>query len=52
MVFGSCCFIEDDQIREMNAKSVRIEGTQHGMIVNFEVIQTFSHSQKDPKEVL
>lgn len=50
MVFGSCCILVDDRIKSMNAKLVRIEGVQRGLIVNFEVTQTFSHSEKEPKE--
>ena len=35
----------------MNTKSVKIEGVQRGLLVNFEVTQTFYHTEKEAKEV-
>ncbi|KAK8852775.1 von Willebrand factor A domain-containing protein 5A [Tritrichomonas musculus] len=35
----------------MDAKSIKIEGVQKGFLVNFEVTQTFIHSEKVSKEV-
>ena len=49
--FGSCCFTQDHHLKMMNAKSVKIEGTQQGLIVNFELTQEFFHTEKDLQEV-
>lgn len=51
MVFGSCCILIKDDLRSMKAKSVKIEGEQRGLLTNFEVTQTFTHSEKEPQEV-
>ncbi|KAK8842130.1 von Willebrand factor A domain-containing protein 5A [Tritrichomonas musculus] len=51
MVFGTCCILIDDHIKSMNTKSVKIEGVQRGLLVNFEVTQTFIHTEKEAKEV-
>ena len=51
MLSGTCCFIEEGKIESVNAKSIKIEGFQHGLIVNFEVVQTFINSQEKEKEI-
>lgn len=51
MVFGSCCIVDDDRVKSMNTKSVKIEGVQRGLLVNFEVTQTFYHTEKEEKKV-
>ena len=32
-------------------KSIKIDGVQRGLLVNFEIIQTFYHSEKESKKV-
>ncbi|KAK8895163.1 von Willebrand factor A domain-containing protein 5A [Tritrichomonas musculus] len=51
MVFGSCCILLNNNLISMDAKSIKIEGVQKGFLVNFEVTQTFIHSEKVSKEV-
>ena len=51
MVFGTCCILLNNSLINMNAKSIQIEGVQRGFIVNFEITQTFTHSEKSAKEV-
>ncbi|KAK8834521.1 von Willebrand factor A domain-containing protein 5A [Tritrichomonas musculus] len=51
MVFGSCCYLKNDKLSGMKAKSVKITGEQVGLIVNFEVTQSFIHSESEPKEI-
>ena len=51
MSFGSCCISEDNENIEMEAKSVQIKGNQCGLLFNFELIQTFYHTQQNPQEV-
>lgn len=51
MVFGSCCTLTKNRLTAMKAKSVKIEGFQRGLIVNFEVTQTFYHTNKSAKEI-
>lgn len=51
MVFGTCCISKDANLQSMTTRSVKIEGTQHGLITNFEVTQTFTHSESDLQEV-
>lgn len=51
MVFGSCCFVKNGELNEMNAKSVTINGIQRGLIFNFEVTQTFVHYESDAQEI-
>lgn len=51
MVFGSCCYFKDDRLTGLKAKSVKIEGSQAGLITNFELTQTFIHSENESQEV-
>lgn len=51
MSLGSCCYIEEDELKDMDIKSVSIEGVQNDLIVNFEVTQTFKHQEKKEKEI-
>ncbi|KAK8840703.1 von Willebrand factor A domain-containing protein 5A [Tritrichomonas musculus] len=49
--FGTMCFIQNNTFKMTNAESVKIKGVQHGLIVNFEIIQTFYHTEKSIQEV-
>lgn len=51
MLFGSCFMTEENKIKEMKAKSIKIEGFQYSLVTNFEVTQAFEHSEPTPKEV-
>ncbi|KAK8892617.1 von Willebrand factor A domain-containing protein 5A [Tritrichomonas musculus] len=51
MLFGSCCFLNENRMNNMNTKSIKINGVQSELLVNFEIIQTFYHSEKEAKEV-
>ena len=51
MSFGSCCILDDSDYSKMNAKSVQIKGEQTGLLINFELIQTFYHTKSKPQEV-
>lgn len=51
MVFGSCCYISSNCFKEMISSSVKIEGTQQGLNVSFEVTKAFSHTEEELKEV-
>ena len=51
MSFGSCCIYDDSEYSSMNAKSVQIKGEQSGLLINFELIQTFYHTESKPQEV-
>ncbi|KAK8846018.1 von Willebrand factor A domain-containing protein 5A [Tritrichomonas musculus] len=51
MGFGSCCVLSDGRLINMNAKSIKIECFQRGFLVNFGIIQTFTHSENRAKEV-
>ena len=51
MSFGSCCIVDNSRYSLMNAKSVEVKGEELGLLVNFEVTQTFYHEKSDPKEV-
>ena len=51
MSFGSCCILDGSRYSLMNAKSVEVKGEELGLLVNFEVTQTFYHEESSPKEV-
>lgn len=51
MSFGSCCIKVEEKIKSMITKSIIINGYQKGMLVNYEVTQTFYHSEKEAQEV-
>lgn len=51
MPFGSCCIKNETDYSEMNAKSVEIKGEQSDLLVNFELVQTFYHTESKPQEV-
>ena len=49
--FGTMYFIQNNTHKMTNAESVKIEGVQHDLIVNFEITQTFYHTEKSIQEV-
>ena len=51
MSFGSCCVLDGSRYSVMDAKSVIVKGEELGLLVNFEVTQTFYHEESKPKEV-
>ena len=51
MIIGSCCYLTNEGKQNIDAKSIKIYGIQRSLLVNFEVEQTFSHSEKEPKEI-
>ena len=52
MIIGSCCYLTNEGKQNIDAKSIKIYGIQRSLLVNFEVEQTFSHSEKEPKEII
>ena len=52
MPFGSCCIFNGSRYHLMDSKSVEVIGEELGLLVNFEVIQTFYHKELSPKEIL
>ncbi|KAK8840937.1 von Willebrand factor A domain-containing protein 5A [Tritrichomonas musculus] len=51
MTYGTCCILNNDNQRCMEIESVQINGFQRGLLVNFEIIQSFIHHEKEAKEV-
>ena len=51
MLFGSLCFLDNNVLQGMTPKSIIINGFQRSLIVNFEVEQSFYHSEKNVKEI-
>ena len=41
MSFGSCCILDGSRYYVMDEKSVIVQGEELGLLVNFEVTQTF-----------
>ena len=51
MVFGTCCILHKNYTQNIQMESVEINGFQRGLLINFEVTQTFIHTEKETKGV-
>lgn len=51
MTFGTCCILQGNDFLKMKPKSIKIEGFQKGLLLNFEFKQIFKHSQPQPEKI-
>ena len=50
MTFGSCCILKGSTFNKMDAKSIKIEGIQRGLIISCQITQIFMNSSRNQKE--
>lgn len=50
MTFGTCAIFDNNSFKPMTSSLVKIDGVQHSLLTNFEILQTFKHNESDAKK--